>query len=98
MAFKEDLGLFFDCADFGTLATVKPAVGPSFKLRVILNTPTQELQIFDASVEADSPNVLAITEEISRVTNKATLTIGSKVYRVVRVADDGTGVSTIFLA
>ncbi|HEY0545315.1 MAG TPA: head-tail joining protein [Pyrinomonadaceae bacterium] len=97
MAFTEDLTLFFDPDGFAIEAVFNLSPTPR-TASVIFNTPSQAVDIYDAQVEADAPNLLAKTSDLSGVKRGTTVTVNSVAYKVERIADDGTGVSTVYLS
>ncbi|HEV2706247.1 MAG TPA: hypothetical protein VGV59_10010 [Pyrinomonadaceae bacterium] len=96
--FSENLTQFFDLDEFAVEATIKTAAGATVRtVNVIFNTPQQAVEVLDAGVEAGVPFVECRTSDLDGVTHKHTMTISSVVYRVVKIDDDGTGVSTVQL-
>jgi hypothetical protein len=97
VSFTEDLTLFFDQDDFAVAAIIKNGATVIRTISVIFNTPSQELEIFDASVESNLPFVQCASSDMAGITNSHTMTISLIVYRIVKIEPDGTGTSIVQL-
>lgn len=97
MAFTENLAQFFEQDDFAVAAIIKNGATVIRIISVILNTPTQEVAIFDVGVEANVPFAQCRTSDLVGVKHGFTMTINSVVYRIGDRIDDGTGISTVQL-
>jgi hypothetical protein len=95
MAFTENLSQFFETDDFGVEATINTS--PSRTINVIFDTPTEGVQMYESSVEADAPVFECNTSDLAGVTVGNTATIGGSVYKIKKIRDDGTGVSRVTL-
>ncbi len=95
MGLEEDLSLFFE--DFAVPAIVKNGATVIRTINVILSTPTQEIEIFDAGAEINVPFAQCRTSDLVGVKHGFTMTINSVVYRIGDKVEDGTGVSTVQL-
>ena len=97
MPFTENLSVFFDPDGFAQDAVFNLSPTPR-TVQVIFNTPSQAVDIYDAQVEADAPNLMAPTSDLASVTRARTVTVNGTTYKVERIANDGTGVSTVYLS
>jgi hypothetical protein len=97
MAFTENLASFFDLEGFAINATLKLANSSTREIKAIFETPTQSVEIFDSSIEADSPRLTCKTTDLAGFKKGGEITVNSKLYIAERVSHDGTGVSYIFL-
>ena len=99
MAFTEDLTVFFDTLGFAEDAEINLPESVKRTVKIILNTPSQDIQIFETAVETDLPNVMIKTVDTDGVkTQRDTIKILSlnKSFKINRIAHDGTGVSTLY--
>lgn len=99
MAFTEDLSVFFDTkTGFADDAVINLSPTGTRRVKVIFNTPTQSVQIFDSSIEADAPNLQVETSDLTGVRKgRETITVRGRTYSIEKIADDGTGLSTLYL-
>jgi hypothetical protein len=98
VAFTEELSQFFDTDEHAVAAVVRNKAGATVRtINVILETPQQNVAIFDAEVEAGVPLAHCATADLAGVAHGYTLTIGADVYVIVTHTSDGTGVSTVNL-
>jgi len=98
MAFNENLSLFFDTTNgFAGEATIKTAGGVDVRtIKVILETPIEELKLFDAEVSADAPSFVCQTSDLAGVTTEHKILVAGTTYRIVKPPKpDGTGISTV---
>lgn len=95
MAFDEDLSQFFDIDDFAVEATIGTV--PARTIKVIFETPSQSVEIFDTNIETDAPRLQCKTSDLVGVPSKSKITISGKTYDIGKVSDDGTGVSFMYL-
>jgi hypothetical protein len=98
MAFAEDLSVFFDVDGFAVAAEIRTAQNALVRtVNAILSTPSQELALFAANVEAGYPFALFKTADLADVTRQHKIVIAGTTYRVERLEHDGTGVTTVQL-
>lgn len=97
MAFTENLSLFFDQDGFAVEAVFNLSPTPR-TVSVIFNTPSQSVEMYGTETEADAPNLMARTADLTGVGRAKTVTVNSVIYKVERIAHDGTGVSTVYLS
>ena len=99
MAFDEDLGAFFDLADFADLAVVEPADGaPSFEVKGIFDAPQVVAQARDVRAVVDKPTLMCSSVDGAKIKREDRLTVKGRSFDVLEVEPDGTGVSTVILA
>lgn len=98
MAFTEDFAVFFDQDDFATSATINFQSGASREISVIFDAVTQGATLYEAAIEANTPNLQCQSSDLIGVkTKKDTIIITGKSYIIERIEPDGTGVSTVYL-
>ncbi|MCP9495887.1 MAG: hypothetical protein MSG64_15670 [Pyrinomonadaceae bacterium MAG19_C2-C3] len=96
LIFDEDLSLFFD--DLAVDVTVTPANGDDvFTAPGIFQSPTQDANIYDQSVEMDAPQVVMQERDARRIDRDDVVRVSGTDYEVIRTVDDGTGMATIYL-
>lgn len=95
MAFDENLDQFFD--DFAVEAVFALSPSGTRAARVIFNTPSQEVRIYDQSIVTDAPNLTCKTSDLANVSNRSSVTVNGTVYNIGKITDDGTGLSTVYL-
>jgi hypothetical protein len=91
------LDLFFDQNEFGVEAVITLTSGSTRKLSVIFQTPSQEVNIYDSSIEANTPNFLCQSADLEGARTGDTVVIDRRTYKIGRISDDGTGSSTVYL-
>lgn len=92
----EDLSVFFD--QFAQPAEIRTAGGALVRsVSVIINTPTQDVAGFDASIEAGLPFIYVASADLSGVTHSHKIVTGGVTYRIAQILHDGTGVATVQL-
>jgi hypothetical protein len=96
MAFAEDLSQFFDTRDFAVAATLHLAGGVTRAVDVIFNDPSQEVTVYDTAVEAGSPHMQCLKSDAAGLARGNPVDVGGGTHTVVRIADDGTGVVTVY--
>mgnify|MGYP000538227379 CR=1 FL=1 len=97
MAFTEDLTQFFDTDDFAVEAIFTLSPSGTRTVKTIFDTPTQSVDIYDSSIEADAPLLRCKTSDLASVKNNANVEIDSTNYKVKRIVNDGTGISIVYL-
>ena len=98
MAFTEDLNQFFDTDDFAVEAVINMPLAATRNVKVIFNTPSQSVQIYDTSIQYDAPNCQIKTSDLSGVKqNRDTILINAVTYKIELIIHDGTGISTLQL-
>ncbi len=98
MAFEENLSLFFDAEQgFAITATLKLADNSLREIKAIFETPTQAVEIYDSSVESDSPRLTCQSADLAGFAARGEVTVNGTTYKAERIAHDGTGISHIFL-
>jgi len=97
MAFTENLDQFFDDSDFAVDAVFNLSPSGTRTVKTIFDTPTQSVDIYDTSIEADAPFLRCKTADLSNVKINANVLIGAVNYKVKRITNDGTGVSIVYL-
>lgn len=97
MAFVEDLSVFFDLSDFAESAVITLSGGATRTVSAIFNTPSLSVEIYDQQIETDAPSALCKTVDLTGVKNNNSMAIGGKTYKIAKISDDGTGVSTVYL-
>lgn len=95
--FAEDLSLFFATEDFAVQA-VMTINNAQKTVKVIINTPTMDVAIYDTEIVADTPFFFAATGDIAGLRKPNPVVIGGTNYRVEKVTHDGTGLSTVYLS
>jgi hypothetical protein len=95
MAFAEDLDIFFDLDGFALACVIN--TDPPRTIMVIFSTPTEEVAMYEANVEASAPFLKCKTSEISGVKDGNTATVNAKVYKIRRIENEGTGTSRLHL-
>lgn len=96
MAFAENLTQFFDTRDFAEVATLHLAGPTTRTINAIFNHPSQEVTLYDTAVEADSPNMQCQKADALGLARGNTVDVGGSTHKVVRIADDGTGLVTVY--
>lgn len=97
MAFTEDLSVFFDTDDFAVEAIFNLTPSGTRTVNVIFNTPSQEVRIYDQTIESDAPFLTCRTSDLATIPNRGTVTIDAVAYTIGKIVHDGTGVSTVYL-
>lgn len=98
MAFAEDLSPFFDSEQgFAIAATLRLADNSTREIKAIFETPTQSVDIYDSSIETDSPRLTCQTNDLAGFKKGFEITVSGRTYKAERVSHDGTGISLIFL-
>jgi hypothetical protein len=97
MAFTENIGAFFLDADFAIDAVFSLSPSGTRTVKVIFNTPSQEIVIYDTAIEADSPNLMCKTADLASVKRGLNVSVNATNYKIERLTHDGTGVSTVYL-
>jgi hypothetical protein len=98
--FSENPDEFLDTDDFAVEAVFTVSTGASRTVKVIFNTPTQSVEIYDTAIEAEAPFLTCKTSDVERspaVTRGTAVRVSGKEFTVANIADDGTGFSTVFL-
>lgn len=97
MAFTENLDQFFSTDDFAVEAVFTLSNASTRTVKVIFDTPSQNVEIYDTDIEADAPFLRCKTSDVVGIEN-GTVTVNGNVYKVKKVTkDDGTGVSLVYL-
>ena len=96
MAFAEDLSPFFDLGGFGVAAQLHLTGGATRTINCLYDHPSQPLVTYDVAVEADSPHMLCQKADASGLARGNTVDVGGGTHKVVRIADDGTGLVTVY--
>lgn len=94
--FAENRSQFFDTRDFAEVATLHLAGGATRAVNVIFNDPTQEVTLYDTAVEAGSPHMQCLKEDVSGLARGNSVDVGGATHKVVRIASDGTGLVTVY--
>jgi Phage Head-Tail Attachment len=90
--FDENLSQFFADKDFA----VKAKIG-SKTFDVIFDSPTHSVDIFDTSIEADSPRLSCKTSDLNGVKRGQSVIVDNKTFKIEKITNDGTGVSYLYL-
>jgi hypothetical protein len=90
--FTEDLSQFFADKDFAVSAKIGSKV-----IDVIFDSPTHSVDIFDTSIEADSPRLSCKTADLNGVKRGQSITVDNKTFKIEKITDDGTGISYLYL-
>jgi hypothetical protein len=98
MAFVEDLTVFFNPAEFAVAAVFKRGAATVAACNVIFDDPTQQIALYEQGVEEAAPRLRARTADVAAVRRNDLVTVNAVIWRVERLANDGTGVSTLYLA
>lgn len=98
MAFVEDLTVFFNPADFAVAAVFTRGAATVATCNVIFDDPTHEVALYEQALEEIAPRLRARTADVAAVRRNDLVTVNAVVWRVERLAADGTGVSTLYLA
>ena len=95
----DDLDHFFNPDEHAVAATVKKSDGtPVGTFNVILVTPVQDMALVaSGSVSQLQPSIQGRTEDLGGVEKEYIVEAGGATYRAVKRANDGTGVSTVWL-
>lgn len=95
MAFDEDLDIYFDLDGFAVECLINTV--PPRTIKVIFNSPTESLGLYEANVEAAAPYLKCQSADIAGVKRGRTATINAVTYTIERVAHDGNGTSNLYL-
>lgn len=98
MAFAEDLTVFFNPADFAVSAVFTRGETTIATVNVIFDDRTHEVALYDQDVEEVAPRLRAQTCDVPDVRRNDVVTVNSVRWRIERLSNDGTGVSTLYLA
>lgn len=93
----EDLSQFFNEDDFAVEAIITLSNNSQKTVNVIFSAQTMDVAVYDTEIVADTPNFLAASADIAELKDGSPVTIGGKNYKVKKVTDDGTGLSTVYL-
>lgn len=94
-----DIDAFFATDVFGQIATYTRSGYPAVSIPVIYEAPGSVATLADGTeVETTAPKVLCRTEDLPSVSHGDTVTVDSKVYKVIGISPDGTGVTTLTLS
>jgi hypothetical protein len=89
MAFTENLDVFFSTSEFAVTATVKTTALPA-----LFDDGYSEV----SSTEGSNPTLVAQTADLpTGLVQGDTVSVASKVYQVVGIKPDGTGVTVLDL-
>ena len=97
MALTENLDQFFDTDDFAVDAVITLTNSSTVAVKVIFNTPSQSVQIYNTDIEFDKPFCEIKTSDLNGVKRGNAILINSVNYKIEKIVDDGTGVSTLYL-
>lgn len=95
--FSENLNQFFETNDFAVDAVINYGNNLTRNLKVIFETPSQSVEIYDTSIEADAPRLSCKTSDLTNVRKGNTVTVQTKTYEIIRISHDGTGISFLYL-
>lgn len=95
--FSENLNQFFETDDFAVDAVINYGNNLTRNVKVIFETPSQSVEIYDTSIEADAPRLSCKTSDLNLVKRNDTVTVQTKTYRIERINHDGTGISFLYL-
>lgn len=95
--FSENLNQFFETNDFAVDAVINYGSNQTRDLKVIFETPSQSVEIYDTAIEADAPRLSCKTSDLSQVKQYDTVTVQSNTYKIERISHDGTGISFLYL-
>ena len=95
--FSENLNQFFETDDFAVDAVINFGSNQTRNVKVIFETPSQSVEIYDTSIEADAPRLSCKTSDLVSVKGNDTVTVQTKTYTIERIGHDGTGISFLYL-
>jgi hypothetical protein len=95
--FSENLNQFFETNDFAVDAVINYGSNQTRDLKVIFETPSQSVEIYDTSIEADAPRLSCKTSDLNQVKQYDTVTLQNSTYKIERINHDGTGISFLYL-
>lgn len=91
-----DLDTFMDVGGFAVVASYVHQGGAAVNINVIFDAPFLESELAAAvGIAAVRPSCFAKTSDVANARNGDTITIGGKVYTIVSVQPDGTGLTQI---
>ena len=98
MAFVEDISEFFDDSDFAVIADFMPASGGQCRIKGIFD---KEYFAVDGGevigVSGNQPKFMCETAKIRDAAYDDDIRILDKLYKIISIQDDGTGVTTLLL-
>jgi hypothetical protein len=95
---SDDLTVFFDLDDFGTVAKYAATNKRTVNINGIFDNPSASLTATqNMDVTMPKPTFVCRTADVPNVAEGDFLTIRSKKYTVRVVLDDGVGVTTMML-
>ena len=95
--FSENLNQFFEINDFAIDAVINYGTNQTRNVKVIFETPSQSVEIYNTSIEADAPRLSCKTSELNGVKTGNTVTAQSVTYKIIQISHDGTGISFLYL-
>jgi hypothetical protein len=93
----EPVDEFFDTAEFAETATLT-VNGSSSTVLVVFDNPYSATEVGDIAYQNRSTSALVKTADSGSVEAGDTLTVGSTVYNIMEVQDDGTGITRLTLS
>jgi hypothetical protein len=97
--FSSDLEMLFDTDELAKTATYTRSGYPSVLIPVIFESPGANAPLAGGmEYETASPKVLCRTADVLNVAHGDTVTVDAKVYKVIGVSPDGTGITTLTLS
>lgn len=95
----EDLGVFFDPADFAVSATITTQAGASRTVSGIFDDPYMNAELGEYDMDNTRPRFMATEADLEGIGRGDTLTLGAKSYDVLTFAQPtGDGLAVLELA
>ena len=99
MPIGEDLTPFFNLDEHAVEAAIQTPAGVAVRtIKVILSVPVGEVQVGEGEVTHLQPTFTCATADLAGVKKNYLAVIAGTTYKVVRRENDGTGLSTVWLA
>lgn len=95
--FVENLDNFF--TDFAEAAEITLSNNSVIQLKVIFDSPTENVELYDSNIEANAFFVTVKTSDIQVVKKRNTIKLleRNKTYSIENIRDNGTGLSYLDL-
>lgn len=95
----ENLGSFFNTAEFALSVTVTPQTGEPFEVPGIFDDPYLNAELGEYDMDTNQPRIWCKESDVSQVKTGDTLTVDGRVFDVLNNPEsDGTGLAMLRLA